>query len=120
MITKEGKRKNPSIDSELEEKRILYRQTIKEAYDIISLKGHIGWERLVKNIEEKLEETERKLDNFEKLTSDERSILLKERKDFRWMCHVVDRVEENIPQAESALSETERKIAIRESRTIES
>lgn len=110
------KRVSPEKLDELENEAMSYRHAIREAQEVISLKGHPGWEQLQKNIKTQLESVEEELDNFEKMDEKKTIIKLKERKDFRWMMNVVEKVEEKFPALLTGMKAIENELEKRKSR----
>lgn len=112
----DNKRSSPGKSDELENEVISYRNAIREAQEVLSLRGHPGWEQLQRNIKSQLESVEQELDNFEKLDDKKTIIKLKERKDFRWMLNVVDKVETNLPTLLNGMKAIENELDKRKSR----
>lgn len=112
----DNKRANPDKTTELENEIINYRNAIREAQEVISLKDHPGWLQLQRNVKAQLDSVEEELDNFEKLDEKKTIIKLKERKDFRWMINVVDKVDEKLPTLLTAIKAIENELDKRKSR----
>ena len=104
---------NAQITRTAEERIIELRGAIQEAEQIMSLSGHPGWQKLNENIEEQLAQTDRELDNFEKMTERQIVVSLKERKDFRWVVGLVEKLKDRLPELHQALADCEKIVAER-------
>lgn len=116
-MSKINEKTNPSMVRSLEEEVIYYRGQIREAEEIITLKMHPGWNRLKQNVQSELEKTESALDKFQTLTERELVLGMQERKDFRWMVNVIEKVEEGLPRLHQALAEAEKQLAERKAKS---
>ena len=104
---------NPEVTKTLEQEVIDFRHGLREAELVIGLKDNPAWQILQGNLKERLDRLDMQLDQFEKLPERELVLCLKERKDFRWMVEITDRLEEGLPKLQAALAESERRLADR-------
>jgi len=100
---------NPEIDQRIEENLISLRAAVRRTESIAQLVDHPGWMAIRDDLRERLLEIEEKLERFEKMTPEERVIVLKERKDFRLLVDLVDAAAERLPELYAALKEHERR-----------
>lgn len=114
---KPNEKANPNITRNAEEDAQFYRREITKAEAIITLKAHPGWMELKADVVEKLGDVERDLDNFERLTERDLVLRLKERKDFRWMTTVAEKVEEKLPDLHNAYADAQKKLAERNAKS---
>lgn len=94
--------------SQLETELIHARMSLAFAQKVITLRGHAGWEAVQERVKGILEGTESSLADFEKLTPEQRVILLKEKKDFTLFRGIVDDIEADLPRLEERLANAQR------------
>lgn len=116
-MNKENQKQNPKMTRSLEEDVIYYRGVVREAEAILTLKVHPGWEQLLQNILRQLEIVEMDLDKFEALSERDLVLRLKERKDFRWVIALVEKVEDKLPEVHQTLADCEKALAERKAKS---
>jgi len=104
---------NPQISQSLEDRVIERRQQIAQANEILQLRENPGWNRVVSDLKDSLFILEKELDDFENLSDNRIRYLLKERKDFRLLSTLVEKVEDRLPSLHNDLAQVESKIAER-------
>lgn len=108
---------NPKITQSLEEQLIQHRGAIREAEDILTLEGHPGWEKLTANMKNQLAGIEISLDGFERFNETELRLMLKERKDFKWVANLVENVKEKLPALYEGLNEIDKQLTERKTKS---
>lgn len=107
---------NSEIDRRLEENLISIRGAITRTEDIASLEEHPGWTAVRTDLRDRIIAVDDRLEQFEKLTDEERALLLKERKDFMLLVNLVDIAAERLPELYVQLKEAEQKLNERKHR----
>lgn len=115
-MSKLNEKQDPKVTKTLEQSIIELRGAVREAEEIMTLRAHPGWTRLQDNIKAQLDDVERELDSFEALPERALVLKLKERKDFRWVIGVVDKVESKLPELHNALAGVEKQLVERKAK----
>ncbi len=108
---------DPLKTKSLEEEIIRYRGVVREAEQVLGLKNHPGWTQILDNIENELKGIDLKLDNFENLSERQLVILLKEKKDFRRITNIVDKITDKLPGLQSELTQLEEEFSKRKEKS---
>lgn len=105
-----NERQDPLITEKLEKDVIALRGSIRYAETVLQLKDNEGWKLVRADMEERLGAIEAELDNFADMTDNQIRLKLKERKDFRLLSTLVEKVELRLPQLQSELGKTQQMV----------
>jgi hypothetical protein len=108
-----NEKKDPAKTRSLEEEQIFLRGAIREAEEVLTLRSNPGWDRVQKSLTGRLERVEEELDKFDSIDDNQIRLLLKERKDWRFVLNLTAKLEDAIPQLHDQLAGVERKLAER-------
>lgn len=110
--TEEGqlRKENPEVTDALEESLARLKIAMNRAELMSSLKSHPGWEAIQEILDEKLKQSERKLDGFDKNDHRVNDLLMQERKNFRFFKSIVDDFLDSIPKFEAKINEIQKQL----------
>lgn len=80
------------------------REALARAGRVVELKDHPGWVEVQSMVKARMDGVDRRLEDFEKLTPEERLLELKERKILKLLAGIVEDFEKSIPTLNEKLS----------------
>lgn len=104
------RKENPEITDKLEGQLAKYKVLMHRGEQMASLKDHPGWIAIQEILQEKISESERKLDGFSQNEHRQNDLLMQERKNFRFFLSIVDDFQATIPKFQQAIENTEKQL----------
>lgn len=112
-----ARKENPQITEEMETNMARFKILLNRGEQMASLKDHPGWLAIQSILKEKLDLSERKLNEFEKNDHRVNDLLMQERKNFKFFHSIVDDFEATIPKFQQAIENLEKQINERRRKT---